>query len=78
MNWRNMDWNKWLKGLLSAIIGGASVGITVGIVDPASFNFQDGWMNLVKVCAVSAILAAGNYLKQAPLPKEKPAIREKA
>jgi hypothetical protein len=63
--------NKWLKGLLSAIIGGAANSITVAVVEPASFNLGEGLPKLVSVAAVSAIVAAAMYLKQSPLPGDK-------
>ena len=58
----------WLKGLLSAAIGGAANGICVTLVDPQSFNIGDGIGNLGAVCGAGAVLAAANYLKKAPLP----------
>ena len=60
--------NHWLKGLLSAIIGGAANSITVMVVDPVGFNLQAGLGKLLSVAAVSAIVAAAMYLKQSPLP----------
>lgn len=63
-----MDWKKWLKGLFSAIIGGAANSVTVMIVEPASFNFQEGIGKLGTVALVSAIVAAALYLKKSPLP----------
>ena len=60
--------NKWLKGLLSAIIGGAADSITVMVVEPSSFNLQEGLSKLLSVAAVSAIVSAAMYLKQSPLP----------
>jgi len=63
-----MDWTKWVKGLVSAIIGGAANAITVAIVDPIAFNLQEGASKLLTVALVSAIVAAAMYLKQSPLP----------
>ena len=65
-----MDWNKWLKGLISAVIGGAANSITVMIVDPIAFNLDEGATKLGTVALVSAIVAAAMYLKQSPLPSE--------
>ena len=59
---------KWLKGLLSAIIGGAANAITVMVVDPTNFNLNEGLAKLGTVALVSAIVAAAMYLKQSPLP----------
>jgi len=63
-----MDWNKWIKGLVSAVIGGGANAITVAIVDPIAFNLQEGASKLLTVALVSAIVAAAMYLKQSPLP----------
>lgn len=59
---------KWLKGLASAIIGAAANSITVIIVDPTNFNLAEGLGKVGAVAIVSAIVAAGMYLKQSPLP----------
>lgn len=63
-----MNWTKWIKGLVSAVIGGAANSVTVMIVDPIAFNMQDGAGKLGMVALVSAIVAAAMYLKQSPLP----------
>lgn len=63
-----MDWRTWLKGLLSAIIGGAANSITVMVIDPNQFNFADGLSKLATVAGVSAIVSAAMYLKESPLP----------
>lgn len=63
-----MKWQKWLKGLISAIIGGAANSITVMVVEPTSFNLQEGLLKLGAVALVSAIVAGAMYLKQSPLP----------
>lgn len=66
-----LNWVKWLKGLISAVIGAAANTVTVVVVDPLSFNLQEGFTNLVSVAAVSAVVAAAMYLKDKPLPAEK-------
>lgn len=58
---------KWLKGLLSAAIGGAANGVTVMIAEPATFNLDDGLPKLGTVAGVSAIVAVAMYLKQSPI-----------
>jgi hypothetical protein len=63
-----MNWKLWLKGLISAVIGGAANAVTVMIVAPDQFNLQTGLPKLGAVCLVSAIVAAALYLKQSPLP----------
>ena len=63
-----VGWQNWIRGLISAIIGGAANSITVMIVEPASFNFEEGFGKLAMVALVSAIVAAAMFLKQSPLP----------
>ncbi len=58
----------WLKGLGSAVIGGAANSITVMIVAPDQFNLAEGWGKLLSVCLVSMIVSAAMYLKASPLP----------
>lgn len=64
-----MIWQTWLKGLISAIIGGAANSVTVMVVSPENFNLQEGAGKLATVALVSAIVAAAMYLKESPLPK---------
>lgn len=63
-----MKWQKWIKGLISAVIGGAANSVTVMVVDPLAFNFQEGASKLGMVALISAIVAAAMHLKQSPLP----------
>ena len=63
-----MKWQKWLEGLISAIVGGAASSITVILVDPTSFNLNEGIGKLGTVALVSAIVAAALYLKKSPMP----------
>ncbi len=63
-----MNWQNWVKGLISAIIGAAANSITVMIVDPTNFNLGAGLPKLGSVAIVSAVVAAAMYLKQSPLP----------
>ena len=63
-----MTWQVWLKGLVSAIIGGAANSVTVMIVEPSSFNLQEGLSKVGTVALVSGLVAACLYLKQSPLP----------
>jgi len=66
-----MNWKLWLKGLGSAIIGGAASAVTVTVVDPTNFNLDTGLQKLGMVALVNAIIAAALYLKQSPLPNSK-------
>ena len=62
------NWQIWLRGLISAGIGGASTAITTMIVAPDTFNLETGKQKLIAVAGVSAIVAVANFLKQSPLP----------
>ena len=66
-----MNWKKWLKGLISAVIGGAANSITVMIVDPVAFNLQEGAGKLGWVALAGAVIAAAMFLKQSPIPNNK-------
>jgi len=65
-----MNWKRWIKGIVSALIGGAANGVTVMIVAPESFNFADGFGKLGAVMFASAVVSVAMYLKQSPLPGE--------
>lgn len=67
-----MNWQAWIKGLIAAIIGGAANAVTIMIVDPANFNFQDGGRKLATFAAVSALVSGALYLKQSPFPTVEP------
>jgi len=59
---------KWLKGLISALIGGAANSIVAMIVEPSTFNlFEGGAYKLGAMAATGAILSGAMYLKQSPL-----------
>lgn len=59
---------KWIKGLVSAIIGGAATSVTLMITNPIDFNIDTGLKKLLSVMVVSAIVSAAMYLKQSPIP----------
>lgn len=63
-----MNWKPWLKGIISAAIGGFSTAITTIIVAPEQFNLNEGLNKVLTVACVTAIVAVANYLKQSPLP----------
>jgi hypothetical protein len=65
------DWKLWLKGLMSAGIGGGATAVSTMIVAPDTFNLQEGLAKTAAIAGVSAIVAVANYLKQSPLPGEK-------
>ena len=59
---------KWLYGLFSAAIGAAANAIPLMIVDPATFNINEGLHRVFTVAGISALVAVAMYLKQSPLP----------
>lgn len=67
-----MNWSAWLYGLISAVLSSAGGAIALVVVDPATFNLQAGWRNIVNAAAVMALIAFGNYLKSTPPPKTSP------
>lgn len=68
----------WLRGLLAAVIGGGSGGVTAGVganlIAPDRFNLAGGSTALVKLMGVcfllNALLSAFFYLKQSPIPQD--------
>lgn len=61
----------WVKGLLAAVIGGASNAVSAVLVAPGTFNFShDGVVAIAKLAAAGAFLSAVMYLKQSPVPKD--------
>lgn len=62
-------WKAWVHSLIAAAISAAASGITLVIVDPASFNFSNGGLqHLGAICGIQALIAVGAFLKQSPLP----------
>ena len=64
-----MNWQHWLKGLVSAFIGGGANSVSVMIVDPESFNLGEGLYRLGSVAVASGVISAAMYLKKSPLPE---------
>jgi len=61
-------WAKWIKGIISAAIGGAANTVAAAGIAPETFNFGDGLSKLGLMAGAGAFLAVANYLKQSPLP----------
>lgn len=59
------DWKNWVRGILSAGIGGAANALLTAVIDPMHFSV-DGW----KYAGGGALIAVAMYLKQSPLPPE--------
>jgi len=62
------DFKKWARGLLGAFIQGFTVVISTMIVDPDTFNIQDGLGKVLMVALVSGGVAAALFLHKKPLP----------
>ena len=65
-----MNWKHWIHGLGSAFIGGGATAVTVIVIDPLTFNLQNGLEKVVTAFLVSAFVSACFYLKQSPLPPD--------
>ena len=63
-----MNWKLWLKGLISAGIGGGATVLSTIIVAPEVFNLDEGLGKVFAVAGVSALVSVANYLKKSPLP----------
>ena len=70
-----MNWSAWFYGLISAILNSVGGAIVLVLVDPMTFNLQTGLPKLGQVCALFAIIAFGNYIKNTPPPKPTGALQ---
>lgn len=57
--------NKWLIGLINAIIGGAAVSIVAYVATPTT-----SFKALGIVALIGAVVAVANYVQQYPIPLE--------
>ena len=84
-----MGWKQWSYGLANAIVSGAANGVVVIIADPEKFNLTSwaGFLHMLAVAGVGALVGFWMYLKQSPLPslvettvttKESTIVTEKA
>lgn len=64
--WANIA--TWARGLVGGVIGGAASSVCMTVVDPSTFNFNDGWPKLWHLITVTSLVSAALYLKQSPLP----------
>lgn len=61
--------NAWLHGLLAAFISAFASAASGAIALPTVFTFDRvGFINMVKLATVPALLAVFAYLKSSPLP----------
>ena len=58
----------WLKGLLSAVIGGVANSFCAMQIAPETFNLDAQLNNVIKMLIFSGVTHAAFYLKQSPLP----------
>ena len=60
----------WAKGLLAAVIGGASNAALLVLVMPEKFAWND-LADVGRIAAAGALISLFSYLKQSPLPNGK-------
>lgn len=59
----------WFRGLMAAAISAFSTAASGALTLPTVFNFShNGFMNILKLSTVPALLAVFAYLKQSPVP----------
>lgn len=58
----------WLHSLVAAAIGGAVSAVGDILVNLSAIpHDKSGWMHLIQVAAIGALVAVGALLKQSPL-----------
>ena len=62
------SWKNWVRGLIGAFIQGAATTVSTMIVDPDTFNIQEGLGNVGIIALVSGIVGAALFLQKKPLP----------
>jgi hypothetical protein len=76
----NLDYDGWIRGILSAGISGGASAITGGIVvsglDPAHYNIQVGkfWILTGTLFVVNAVVSIAKYLQNNPIPALKTVV----
>jgi hypothetical protein len=58
---------QWLRGLISVAVSSGAGGVTVGIVDPNTFNVHAGLPKLLETCGVLALIHVALYLQKSPI-----------
>lgn len=59
----------WVRGLVAALVSGASTGIAAMLAVPEAVSLEAP-IALLKVCVIGAVVGVAGYLKQSPLPPE--------
>jgi hypothetical protein len=62
------NWKLWFKGLAVAAISGASNAGALMMIDPQTFNLNDGLPKLLKMSLALAISHTYLYLRKSPIP----------
>lgn len=81
----NLNWQPWMYGLLSSLIGGGagavSAAIGVNLIDPKDWNFTEHpghVFALMGVCfAINGAISTFAYLSKSPLPSVETVVTEK-
>lgn len=60
---------QWTRGLIASAVNGGASAVTLIVLDPMTFNLQEGWRKLLTGTAVFTVIALANFLKQHPLPE---------
>ncbi len=64
------NWKVWLKGLIAAVVGGASnAGLALGVA-PETFNLGHGFKKLLGMMAGGAFIALLHYLQTSHVPRD--------
>ena len=64
-----MNWKAWVYGLLTSVISAFSTAASGALALPTVFSFTEGgFINMLKLAALPAILAFFAFLKTHPLP----------
>ena len=65
----NLNFDAWVYGLFSALIGAFSTAAIGALTMPGVFNFShNGLINFAKICGAPALVAFFSYLQQHPVP----------
>lgn len=63
----------WIKGLLSAVVGGVATTLTA-LIGGQIIGEQISWKTITAVALSAAVTTALGYLAKSPLPEEKPEV----
>jgi hypothetical protein len=69
-------WSVWLKGLIAALISGASTSIAAAFAIPEAVSTAHPAV-MVKMAIIGSVVGLASYLKSSPLPPEDPPTDDK-